>query len=165
MVAAASRCARCGGMLLFLSLSRFGDTVIHFGQQSRAPAPARGDDPRFQPARPASLLPPPVCRSWRKRSSGSRTLYRGLSRFALSGPDHTTGNLHPGTIARSGSAGGLHRQGAGGQPQLHRLYSGLAHSTLGYTLLKQEKTIPAIAELKTATTELKGTGEAYSGTL
>ncbi|MBZ5520972.1 MAG: hypothetical protein LAP21_01805 [Acidobacteriia bacterium] len=48
--------------------------------------------------------------------------------------------------------------------KLH-LYSGLAHSALGYALLKQEKTVPAIAELKTAVTELKGTGDAYSGAL
>jgi hypothetical protein len=47
-----------------------------------------------------------------------------------------------------------------------QLYSGLAHSALGYSLLKQEKTVPAIAELKTATTELKSTGgDGYSGAL
>jgi tetratricopeptide (TPR) repeat protein len=46
-----------------------------------------------------------------------------------------------------------------------QLYSGLAHSALGYALLKQEKTAPAIVELKTAITDLKGTGDAYSGAL
>ena len=46
-----------------------------------------------------------------------------------------------------------------------QLYSGLAHSALGYALLKQEKNVPAITELKTATTELKGAGDAYPGAL
>jgi len=47
-----------------------------------------------------------------------------------------------------------------------QFYSGLAHSALGYALLKQEKTVPAIAELKTATADLKKSGgDAYSGAL
>lgn len=46
-----------------------------------------------------------------------------------------------------------------------QLYSGMAHSAMGYALLKQEKTVPAIAELKSATTELKGSGDSYSGAL
>lgn len=41
-------------------------------------------------------------------------------------------------------------------------YSGLAHSALGYALMRQEKTLPAIAELKTATTTLKGHPDAYA---
>src|SRR5215472_9413524 len=44
-----------------------------------------------------------------------------------------------------------------------RLYSGMAHSALGYALLKQDKNLPAIAELKTATADLKGQGDSYSG--
>jgi tetratricopeptide (TPR) repeat protein len=43
-----------------------------------------------------------------------------------------------------------------------KLYSGLAHSALGYCLLKQEKIAAAIPELKTATTELQGQQEPYS---
>jgi tetratricopeptide (TPR) repeat protein len=46
-----------------------------------------------------------------------------------------------------------------------RLYTGLAHSALGYALLKQEKNVPAIAELKTATGDLKGQGDSYSAAL
>jgi tetratricopeptide (TPR) repeat protein len=46
-----------------------------------------------------------------------------------------------------------------------RLYSGMAHSALGYALLKQDKNLPAIAELRTATADLKGQGDAYSGAL
>jgi tetratricopeptide (TPR) repeat protein len=46
-----------------------------------------------------------------------------------------------------------------------RLYTGLAHSALGYALLKQDKNVPAITELKTATDELKGQGDSYSGAL
>jgi tetratricopeptide (TPR) repeat protein len=47
-----------------------------------------------------------------------------------------------------------------------QLYSGLAHSALGYALLKQEKTVPAIAELKTAVAELKSNGgDPHSGAL
>lgn len=42
------------------------------------------------------------------------------------------------------------------------LYSGLAHSALGYCLLKQNKSAAAIPELQTATTELKGQPEPYS---
>jgi tetratricopeptide (TPR) repeat protein len=45
------------------------------------------------------------------------------------------------------------------------LYSGLAHSALGYALLRQEKNVPAITELKTASAELKGNGDAYSSAL
>ena len=43
-----------------------------------------------------------------------------------------------------------------------QLYSGLAHSALGYCLLKQEKVAPAIPELKTATADLKNQPEPYS---
>ncbi len=43
-----------------------------------------------------------------------------------------------------------------------QLQSGLAHSALGYCLLKQNKLAPAIAELKTASAQLKGNPEPYS---
>src|SRR5437588_161150 len=46
-----------------------------------------------------------------------------------------------------------------------RMFSGMAHSALGYALMKQEKTLPAIAELKTASTELKDHPEAYAAVL
>ena len=46
-----------------------------------------------------------------------------------------------------------------------RLYTGLAHSALGYALLKQDKNVPAILELKTATGDLKGQGDSYSAAL
>lgn len=42
-----------------------------------------------------------------------------------------------------------------------QLYSGLAHSALGYALMRQDKTLPAIAELKTAAAELKGHPDSY----
>jgi tetratricopeptide (TPR) repeat protein len=45
------------------------------------------------------------------------------------------------------------------------LYQGLAHSALGYALLKQEKTAPAIVELKLATEQLKGNAELYAPAL
>jgi tetratricopeptide (TPR) repeat protein len=45
------------------------------------------------------------------------------------------------------------------------LYVGLAHSALGYALLKQDKNLPAIAELKTACEQLKSYSEAYPGAL
>ena len=45
------------------------------------------------------------------------------------------------------------------------LYSGLAHSALGYALLREEKSVPAIAELKTASVELKGNADAYPSAL
>jgi tetratricopeptide (TPR) repeat protein len=45
------------------------------------------------------------------------------------------------------------------------LYSGLAHSALGYAMLKQEKNVPAIAELKTASVELKANPDAYAAAL
>lgn len=44
-------------------------------------------------------------------------------------------------------------------------YSGLAHSALGYGLMTQDKTLPCIAELKTASTELKGHPDAYATAL
>jgi len=47
-------------------------------------------------------------------------------------------------------------------PAKQKLYSGLAHSALGYCLLKQEKVAVAIPELKTAATELKGQSEPCS---
>jgi tetratricopeptide (TPR) repeat protein len=45
------------------------------------------------------------------------------------------------------------------------LYSGMAHSALGYALLRQEKNVPAIAELKTASVELKDNADAYPSAL
>jgi len=45
------------------------------------------------------------------------------------------------------------------------LYAGLAHSALGYAMLKQEKNVPAIAELKVASTDLKHTPDAYSAAM
>jgi tetratricopeptide (TPR) repeat protein len=45
------------------------------------------------------------------------------------------------------------------------LYTGLAHSALGYALLRQEKNVPAITELKTASDELKGNADAYPSAL
>ena len=42
------------------------------------------------------------------------------------------------------------------------LYSGLAHSALGYSLLRQNKALPAVTELKSACTELKGNQDAYA---
>jgi tetratricopeptide (TPR) repeat protein len=45
------------------------------------------------------------------------------------------------------------------------LYAGLAHSALGYAMLKQEKNVPAIAELKVASTDLKSTPDAYSAAM
>jgi tetratricopeptide (TPR) repeat protein len=47
-------------------------------------------------------------------------------------------------------------------PAKQKLYSGLAHSALGYCLLKQEKVAASIPELKTAAAELKGQSEPYS---
>lgn len=47
-------------------------------------------------------------------------------------------------------------------PVKQKLYIGLAHSALGYCLLKQEKAAAAIPELKIATTELQGQKEPYS---
>jgi len=44
----------------------------------------------------------------------------------------------------------------------YNFYSGMAHSALGYALMTQDKTLPGIAELKTATTELKGHSDAYA---
>jgi tetratricopeptide (TPR) repeat protein len=41
------------------------------------------------------------------------------------------------------------------------LYVGMAHSALGYALLKQEKTAPAIVELKLATEQLKTNPDLY----
>ncbi|HMF91424.1 MAG TPA: hypothetical protein VKL40_12335 [Candidatus Angelobacter sp.] len=41
------------------------------------------------------------------------------------------------------------------------VYTGMGHSALGNALLKQDKNLPAIAELKTACDQLKGQAEAY----
>lgn len=46
-----------------------------------------------------------------------------------------------------------------------RMFSGMAHSSLGYALMKQEKTLPAIAEFKTAAEQLKDQHEAYPAVL
>lgn len=46
-----------------------------------------------------------------------------------------------------------------------QLYTGLAHSALGYALMKQEKIAAAIPELKTAGSMLKDHMDAYSGAL
>lgn len=47
----------------------------------------------------------------------------------------------------------------------YTFYSGLAHSALGYGLMTQDKTLPGITELKTATTELKSHADAYAAAL
>ena len=47
-------------------------------------------------------------------------------------------------------------------PAKQKLYTGVAHSALGYCLMKQEKTAAAIPELRTATTELQGQKDPYS---
>ncbi len=46
-----------------------------------------------------------------------------------------------------------------------QLYTGLAHSALGYALMKQEKSAAAIPELKTACSMLKDHSDAYSAAL
>ncbi len=45
------------------------------------------------------------------------------------------------------------------------LFTGLAHSALGYALLKQDKNVLAITELKTATAQLKEQMDAYPAAL
>ena len=45
------------------------------------------------------------------------------------------------------------------------LYSGLAHSALGYAMLKQERNVPAIAELRVASNDLKSNPDAYSAAM
>lgn len=50
-------------------------------------------------------------------------------------------------------------------PAQQKLFSGLAHSALGYCLLKQEKPAAAIPELKSAATELQGQKDQYSAAL
>jgi hypothetical protein len=45
------------------------------------------------------------------------------------------------------------------------LYQGLAHSALGYALLKQEKTAPAIVELKSAAEQLKSNPDVHAPAL
>jgi tetratricopeptide (TPR) repeat protein len=56
----------------------------------------------------------------------------------------------------------LSRSQPADDPAKQKLYSGIAHSALGYCLMKQEKTAAAIPELKTATTELQGQKDPYS---
>jgi len=46
-----------------------------------------------------------------------------------------------------------------------QLYNGLAHSALGFALMKQDKNVPAITELKAASSELKDQPDAYSTAL
>jgi len=45
----------------------------------------------------------------------------------------------------------------------HKIYAGVAHNTLGFTYLKQEKTASAVPELKAATSLLKGQDEQQYG--
>ena len=44
----------------------------------------------------------------------------------------------------------------------YKYFSGLAHSALGYALMREDKTVPSIAELKLATTGLKGHSDSYA---
>ena len=64
------------------------------------------------------------------------------------------------TYARKALA--LSKTQTANDPAKQKLYSGLAHSALGYVLLKQEKAAASIPELKTATAELQGQGQPYS---
>lgn len=50
-------------------------------------------------------------------------------------------------------------------PAKQKMYSGTAHSVLGYSLLKQDKAAAAIPELKAAADELKDNPDAYSAAL
>ncbi|HET9838039.1 MAG TPA: hypothetical protein VFR84_07375 [Candidatus Angelobacter sp.] len=45
------------------------------------------------------------------------------------------------------------------------LYAGMAHSALGYAMLQQDRNLPAIAELKVASNDLKSTPDAYSAAM
>jgi tetratricopeptide (TPR) repeat protein len=45
------------------------------------------------------------------------------------------------------------------------LYAGLAHSALGYAMLQQDRNLPAIAELRVASSDLKSTPDAYSAAM
>ena len=51
---------------------------------------------------------------------------------------------------------------AAGKDDQQMFYSGLAHSALGYALMKQGKTAPAIVELKAAVEQVKGHPDVYS---
>jgi len=55
----------------------------------------------------------------------------------------------------------LSKAQTGGDAGQVQLYTGMAHSALGNALLRQDKNLPAIAELKAATGDLKGQGDAY----
>jgi tetratricopeptide (TPR) repeat protein len=45
------------------------------------------------------------------------------------------------------------------------VYAGMAHSALGYAMLQQDRNLPAIAELKVASSDLKSTPDAYSAAM
>jgi tetratricopeptide (TPR) repeat protein len=56
----------------------------------------------------------------------------------------------------------LSKTQTGADPAKQQMYTGLAHSVLGYSLLKQDKATAAIPELKEAADELKGSPDPYS---
>ena len=56
----------------------------------------------------------------------------------------------------------LSKTQTGADPAKQQMYTGLAHSVLGYSLLKQDKAPAAIPELKEAANELKGNADPYS---
>ncbi len=56
----------------------------------------------------------------------------------------------------------LSKTQTGADPAKQQMYTGLAHSVLGYSLLKQDKAPAAIPELKAAADELKGNPDPYS---
>ncbi len=59
----------------------------------------------------------------------------------------------------------LGKADAAGADKQRKLWAGMAHSALGYALLRQEKTPAAIAEFRTASTVLKEDADAYSTVL
>jgi tetratricopeptide (TPR) repeat protein len=57
------------------------------------------------------------------------------------------------------------RNGDPAAAKQQKLWAGMAHSALGFALLRQEKTVPGIAELKTASEMVKEDTDAYSTVL
>jgi tetratricopeptide (TPR) repeat protein len=75
----------------------------------------------------------------------------------------------PGSVSRSEGYARKALEVAGGQKPTEanqlELYTGLAHSAMGYALIKQEKSAQAIPELKTACSMLKDHADAYAAAL
>ena len=152
----------------FLEAAAFNVIVDDKNAKSRM-----SDIDRFTPAFPASRFDEPVASyammSLTELKDTSRVVAYGEKALAANPNNLPALLLLAGTYVDDPKPGGVAKAVTYAQravaaakadapdaDRTRKLSGGVAHSTLGYAYMKQEKTVPAIAELKSAAALLKG---------